>query len=71
LRSLSGGGFRHTPRLGAGKLDQDVPVANARLLHKRIHGSTIHIYGDAAFAEELVGPEQVVQLSEPDRASLN
>jgi pimeloyl-ACP methyl ester carboxylesterase len=50
LRSLSGGGFRHTPRLGAGKPDQDVPVANARLLHKRIHGSTIHIYGDAGHA---------------------
>jgi pimeloyl-ACP methyl ester carboxylesterase len=36
--------------IGAGKLDQDVPVANARLLHKRIHGSTIHIYGDAGHA---------------------
>ena len=36
--------------IGAGKLDQDVPVANAKLLHKRIHGSKLHIYADAAHA---------------------
>jgi len=36
--------------IGAGKLDRDVPVANARLLHKRIRGSKLRIYGDAGHA---------------------
>ena len=36
--------------IGAGKLDRDVPVANARLLHKRVKRSKLRIYGDAAHA---------------------
>ena len=36
--------------IGAGELDQDVPVANARLLHRRIKGSQIKIYADAGHA---------------------
>ena len=36
--------------IGAGKLDRDVPVANARLLHRRIKGSKLRIYADAGHA---------------------
>jgi pimeloyl-ACP methyl ester carboxylesterase len=36
--------------IGAGKLDEDVPVGNARLLHKRIRGSRLRVYPDAAHA---------------------
>jgi len=36
--------------IGAGALDEDVPVANARLLHRRIKGSRLLIYADAGHA---------------------
>jgi pimeloyl-ACP methyl ester carboxylesterase len=36
--------------IGAGALDVDVPVANARLLHRRINGSKLLIYHDAGHA---------------------
>jgi pimeloyl-ACP methyl ester carboxylesterase len=36
--------------IGAGALDVDVPVANARLLHHRITGSKLVIYHDAGHA---------------------
>jgi pimeloyl-ACP methyl ester carboxylesterase len=36
--------------IAAGKLDRDVPVANARLLHKRIRGSKLRVYADAGHA---------------------
>ena len=36
--------------IAAGALDVDVPVANARLLHRRIRGSRLLIYPDAGHA---------------------
>lgn len=36
--------------IAAGALDMDVPVANARLLHRRIRGSRLLIYADAGHA---------------------
>jgi pimeloyl-ACP methyl ester carboxylesterase len=52
----SGGSYRHLRELraktliGAGALDVDIPVANARLLHRKILGSKLLVYKDAGHA---------------------
>lgn len=43
-------GIRAPTLIGAGALDVDVPVANARLLHRRVRGSRLLIYADAGHA---------------------
>jgi pimeloyl-ACP methyl ester carboxylesterase len=48
--------------IGAGKLDEDVPVANARLLHRRIHGSKLHVYADAGHAFLIQHAQQFAKL---------
>ena len=54
--AAAGGDEQRLGRIGvptliaAGELDEDVPVANARLLHRRIRGSQIKLYADAGHA---------------------
>jgi pimeloyl-ACP methyl ester carboxylesterase len=44
------GAIRAQTLIGAGALDVDVPVANARLLHRKIRGSKLVVYKDAGHA---------------------